>query len=380
MSDFGLYIHWPFCARKCPYCDFNSHVRTAVDEEAWLTGVLMEMKLVATMQGKRRPAVDTIYFGGGTPSLMHPASAGRIIEEAAKLWPCPKNMEITLEANPASADAERFAGYADAGVNRLSLGVQSFRDDHLKFLGRLHDAAEAKTALAHAIEIFSRVSLDLIYALPGQTVEDWKAELTEALAYGTEHLSAYQLTVEPITPFATMQMRGQLVMPDEETAVALYRATQDLTAAAGLPAYEISNHAKPGAESQHNLLYWRYNGYAGVGPGAHGRLDVYGRRFAMSCERLPERWKEKIEQKGHGFANVDEIGPAEGAREHLLMNLRLTEGLDLAAYRERWGVTPPQDKIDQLAGLGLISIENGRLKTTLQGRLVLNRIIEELAA
>lgn len=379
MNDFGLYIHWPFCAKKCPYCDFNSHVRVAPDEEAWIAGVIAELHLVAAMQGQRRPAVNTVYFGGGTPSLMHPASIGRIIEEAAKLWPCPKDMEITLEANPASADAERFAGYADAGVNRLSLGVQSFRDETLKFLGRLHDVAQAKAALAHAQAIFSRVSFDLIYAVPGQSIEAWRQELAEALAYGTEHLSAYQLTIEPITPFATMQKRGLFRMPDDEAAVALYETTQEMTAAAGLPAYEISNYARPGAESRHNLLYWRYGDYAGAGPGAHGRLDLYGRRFAFLCERLPERWKEKIEQKGHGFANVDEIDRREGAREHLLMNLRLTEGLDIAAYQTRWATTLPADKLANLTELGLIATTDGRLRATLPGRLVLNRIIAELA-
>jgi putative oxygen-independent coproporphyrinogen III oxidase len=379
MSGFGLYVHWPYCARKCPYCDFNSHVRSDRDEAGWLNAVLKEMALVAKMQGKVRPELQSVFFGGGTPSLMQGKSAGRILEEAARFWPCAKDLEVTLEANPASAEAARFADYAAAGVNRLSLGVQSFDDAALKFLARLHNAAEAKAALALAIETFPRVSFDLIYARPGQTAAAWEKELSEALAYGTEHLSLYQLTIEPVTPFATMQARGLFQMPEEETAAALYETTQSLTEAAGLPAYEISNHARPGCEARHNLLYWRYGAYAGVGPGAHGRLDLFGRRYATYCERLPERWQEKVEKRGHGFATVDEIEPDVASREHLLMNLRLREGLNVADYQARWGKALSVEKIAALAADGFISYEAGHLAATPRGFLVLNRLIDELA-
>ncbi|MGB8601827.1 MAG: radical SAM family heme chaperone HemW [Rhizomicrobium sp.] len=379
MSGFGLYVHWPFCAKKCPYCDFNSHVRVSLDEVAWLAGIVQEMNLVATLQGETRPQLETIFFGGGTPSLMAGASAARIIDEAAKLWTLAPDVEISIEANPASAESARFADYAAAGVNRLSLGVQSLRDASLKFLGRLHDVDEAKAALKMALATFPRVSFDLIYTLPGQTLADWRTELGEALSFGSEHLSLYQLTIEPITPFATMVKRGKLTMPPDETSVALFEATQEMTASAGLPGYEVSNHARPGAECRHNLIYWQYGQYAGVGPGAHGRLDIYGGRYASAGERLPERWYEKVTQKGHGFATIAEVPPEDAAREHLLMNLRLAEGLDLEAYRARWGFLPPEKKIAQLSELGLVTTIQGRLKATAQGLLLLNRIIEELA-
>jgi putative oxygen-independent coproporphyrinogen III oxidase len=377
--SFGLYVHWPYCARKCPYCDFNSHVRPERDEEGWLVAVCKEMAVVANLQGKDRPALASIYFGGGTPSLMAGRTVGRIVEAAVETWPPASDIEITLEANPASAEAARFADYAAAGVGRLSLGVQSFDDAALKFLGRLHNAAEAEAALALALKTFPRVSFDMIYARPGQSVEDWKRELAKALAFGTEHLSLYQLTVEPATPFATMQRRGLLPMPDEDLAVALYEETAEMTEAAGLSAYEISNYARPSAEARHNLIYWRYGSYAGLGPGAHGRLDLYGRRYATVCERLPERWREKVEKKGHGFSVVEEITPEAGAHENLLMSLRLKEGLDLAAYRKRWGVAPTAGKIEALSRLGLLTCENDRLKATARGALVLDKVIEELA-
>ncbi len=377
--SFGLYVHWPYCARKCPYCDFNSHVRPERDEQGWLAAVCKEMAVVANLQGKDRPVLDSIYFGGGTPSLMAGKTAGRIIAAAAETWPPAPDIEITLEANPASAEAARFADYAAAGVTRLSLGVQSFDDAALKFLGRLHNAAEAEAALALALKTFPRVSFDLIYARPEQSVEDWKRELAKALSFGTEHLSLYQLTVEPATPFSTMQRRGLLHLPDEDLAAALYETTAEMTEAAGLPAYEISNYARPGAEARHNLIYWRYGSYAGLGPGAHGRLDLYGRRYATVCERLPERWREKVEKQGHGFAVVEEITPEAGAHENLLMSMRLKEGLDLAAYRKCWGVAPSAEKIEALARLGLLTCENDRLAATARGALVLDKVIEELA-
>ena len=378
MTGFGLYIHWPFCAAKCPYCDFNSHVRPVIDETGWCAGVLAEMTHVAILQGDGRPVVETIFFGGGTPSLMSGTSIDRILNEAKRLWPWANDVEITLEANPASADASRFADYRAAGVNRVSLGIQALNDADLKFLGRLHNLAEAKTALALALKTFDRVSLDLIYARPDQTIAAWKTELTEALAFGTEHLSLYQLTIEPQTRFATLHREGRIKTPQDDLAAALYETTQDLTAAAGLPAYEVSNHARRSAEARHNLLYWRYESYAGFGPGAHGRLELGGKRITTVCERMPERWLENVRAKGHGFIEWNEITPSDAAREHLLMNLRLVEGLDLAAYRQRWGTAPDPTKIADLQAQGLLAHDGDYLRATPSGMLVLNAVIAEL--
>jgi oxygen-independent coproporphyrinogen-3 oxidase len=377
--SFGVYIHWPFCAAKCPYCDFNSHVRSSIDESAWIGGIVRELGYTASLQGDAQPLVGTIFFGGGTPSLMSGRAVGTVLETIQRLWPMTNDIEVTLESNPASADAARFADYRAAGVNRLSLGVQALNDPDLKMLGRLHDVAEAKQALALAQKNFERVSLDLIYARPDQTVGAWRDELKEALDFGTEHLSLYQLTIEPATPFATLHRTGALVIPDDDRAAALYETTQELTEAAGVPAYEISNHAHAGAEARHNLLYWRYGAYAGVGPGAHGRLDLNGKRFATSTERLPERWREKVARDGHGLIEKSEVTPADAAREHLLMNLRLAEGIDLAAYRARWGTAPDAARIAMLANQGLITFANDRLAATPRGRLVLNSVITALA-
>ena len=377
--SFGVYVHWPFCAAKCPYCDFNSHVRTAIDEDGWVGGILSELDWVAEKQANR-PVVETIFFGGGTPSLMSGRSAGRILQKIASLWPMANDAEITLEANPASADAARFADYRAAGINRVSLGVQALSDSDLKKLGRLHDVAEAKAALKLAMGVFDRVSLDLIYARPDQTDADWRGELKEALGFGTEHLSLYQLTIEPETPYALLHRNGQLQIPDDDIAAGLYETTQELTQAAGLPAYEISNHARPGAESRHNLIYWRYGDYAGVGPGAHGRLNLGGRRTATAAIKLPERWRDSVGKSGHGFAERMTISNVEAAREHLLMNLRLAEGIDLDAYEKRWGTRPEAAKIAAMAEQGLVILENDRLTATPSGRLLLNRVIVELAA
>jgi oxygen-independent coproporphyrinogen-3 oxidase len=379
MTGFGLYVHWPFCAAKCPYCDFNSHVRSEIDEEGWADAIARELAYVAEFQGSDRPILETIFFGGGTPSLIGAPTVGRVIDQAARLWRIANDVEITLEANPASADAARFADYRHAGVNRLSLGVQALNDADLKFLGRLHNVAEAKAALALAMRYFERVSLDMIYARPDQTVTAWRSELAEALSFGTEHLSLYQLTIEASTPFAALYKAGTLPIPEDDLAAELFEATQEITAAAGVPAYEISNHARVGGESRHNLLYWRYGSYAGVGPGAHGRLEQNGKRFATVCERLPERWYEKVMREGNGLVETSEISPSEAAREHLLMNLRLNEGLDLAAYRARWGDEPAPERVASLAADGLVRNESGRLTTTPRGRLLLNRVIAELA-
>jgi len=369
----------PFCAAKCPYCDFNSHVRSAIDENSWVEGIVRELAYTASLQGAARPVVQTIFFGGGTPSLMSGRAVGAVLQAIQRFWPMANDIEVTLESNPASADAARFADYRAAGVNRLSLGVQALNDADLKMLGRLHNAEEAKHALALAQKNFVRVSLDLIYARPEQTAEAWQDELKQALAFGTEHLSLYQLTIEPATPFATLQRTGALVIPDDDRAAALFETTQELTEAAGVPAYEISNHARPGAEARHNLLYWRYGSYAGVGPGAHGRLDIGGARYATSTERLPERWREKIARDGHSLVDISEITDADASREHLLMNLRLAEGIDLAAYGARWGTAPDAARIADLVIDGLVMLENNRLIVTARGRLVLNALIAALA-
>ncbi|HEY4126162.1 MAG TPA: radical SAM family heme chaperone HemW [Rhizomicrobium sp.] len=379
MSGFGIYVHWPFCAAKCPYCDFNSHVRSEIDEAGWVDAIACELSHIAQLQGTARPNVEAIFFGGGTPSLMRGASVGATLEAIAKLWTLDPDIEITLESNPASADAARFRDYRAAGVNRLSLGIQALNDADLKMLGRLHNTAEAKSAIRLALSTFERTSFDLIYARPDQTVSAWKAELEEALAFGTEHLSLYQLTIEPATPFATLARIGALKIPDEDRAVELYEATQDVSEAAGLPAYEISNHARAGAQSRHNLIYWRYGDYAGVGPGAHGRVVLDGKRLATACERLPERWREMVLRDGHGFAATP-IADDEAAREHLLMNLRLTEGLDVAAYKERWDVALDDGRIASLVEDGFLQRDGSIIRATPRGRLVLNSVIAALAS
>ena len=376
-SPFGVYIHWPFCAAKCPYCDFNSHVRTTIDEDGWVDGILSELDWVADHQ-TTKPPVETIFFGGGTPSLMQGRSVGRVLQKIAALWPMANDTEITLEANPASADAQRFADYRAAGVNRISLGVQALNDPDLKKLGRLHDVAEAKAALALAMANFDRVSLDLIYARPGQTQSQWRDELKQALSFGTDHLSLYQLTIEPNTPFALLHENGQLRIPDDDLAAGLYETTQELTEEAGLPAYEISNHARPGQESRHNLIYWRYGDYAGAGPGAHGRLNLNNQRTATAAIKLPERWRDTVAKNGHGFGELLPVSNTEAAREHLLMNLRLSEGIDLAGYEKRWGEGLDESKIAALSEQDFLVQEDGWLRATPAGRLLLNRVIEEL--
>lgn len=375
--SFGVYIHWPFCAAKCPYCDFNSHVRAAIDEDGWVDGILSELQWVCERQ-TARPVVDTVFFGGGTPSLMQGKSVGRVLQRIAALWPMANDVEITLEANPASADASRFADYRAAGVNRVSLGVQALNDSDLKKLGRLHDVTEAKAALGMAMGLFDRVSLDLIYARPDQSEAQWREELKQALSFGTDHLSLYQLTIEPETPYALLHKNGQLRIPDEDLAAGLYEATQELTCGAGLPAYEISNHARPGQESRHNLIYWRYGDYAGAGPGAHGRLNLNGRRTATAAIKLPERWRDTVARTGHGFGELTPVSDAEAAREHLLMNLRLSEGIDLAGYEKRWSQGIDAAKIAALSEAGFVALEDGWLRATPKGRLLLNRVIEEL--
>lgn len=380
MNPFGIYIHWPFCAAKCPYCDFNSHVRAQFDESRWSAAIVRELEWVRAAQGNAVPDVQSVFFGGGTPSLMSGRAVAAAIDAVARLWPMAGDIEITLEANPASAEAAHFRDYRAAGVSRLSLGVQALNDADLKFLGRLHDVAEAEAALAAAMAVFERVSLDLIYARPGQTAGQWRAELRQALAFGTEHLSLYQLTIEPGTPFAVRAQAGTLATPDEDSAASLFEVTQEMTEAAGRPAYEISNHAVPGRECRHNLIYWRYGDYAGVGPGAHGRLSLGTGRIATQGEKLPERWEQRVAREGHGFVEMVRVDDAQSAREHLLMNLRLREGIDLAAYERRWSVTLDRARITDLESAGLLQRHGDMLAATAQGRLVLNAVIAALAA
>ena len=376
MSAFGIYVHWPYCAAKCPYCDFNSHVRETFSDERWSGAILRELEYVAGLQSQR-PKVASVFFGGGTPSLMSGRAVGRVLDGIAKLWPMDGDVEITLEANPNSVEQHRFRDYREAGVNRVSIGVQSLDAPALKALGRLHGVDEAKSAVALAQHIFPRSSFDLIYARPDQTADAWARELNEALAFGTEHLSLYQLTIEPGTAYATLSRQGRLTVPDEDAAAELYDLTENICAASGLKSYEVSNYAKPGAESRHNLVYWRYGDYAGVGPGAHGRLTLDGRRMASEAERLPEKWLGAVERRGTSITLTDVSSDA--AREHLLMGLRLAEGVDLEAYRQRWKLGPSSSRIADLSAEGLVSVDGTHLRATTHGRLVLNAVIAQLA-
>jgi len=379
-GGFGIYVHWPFCAAKCPYCDFNSHVRHGgVDAERYAAATVRELEWMA--ERVPRAAVGSVFFGGGTPSLMPPAVVATILDAIARLWPLDADAEITLEANPTSVEADRFAGYRSAGVNRVSLGVQALNDPDLAALGRLHDVATAKRAIALAQSIFPRVSFDLIYARPGQTVAAWEAELGEALALAADHLSLYQLTIEEGTPFAARHAAGRLVVPDDDTAATLYETTQALCEAAGLPAYEISNHARPGEESRHNLVYWRGGAYVGVGAGAHGRLPGAEGWRATATERAPERWLAAVEAHGHGLAVDEAVADADRADELLLMGMRLTEGFDPGRYAHLAGHPLAPERIAALAEDGFVATTpDGRLVTTPRGRLVLNAVLAALAA
>lgn len=377
MQDtFALYVHWPFCVSKCPYCDFNSHVRATVDQKAWREALLTDLAYeAAKLPGH---TLGSIFFGGGTPSLMPPETVAAIIDAAAAHWPVAPNLEITLEANPSSVEAANFAQLALAGVNRVSLGVQALDDATLHFLGRAHSVDEALGALATAQGAFARVSFDLIYARPAQTLEAWDAELARALAFGTEHLSLYQLTIEPGTRFATLFQQGTLKPMDGDAAADLFDLTRARTAAAGLPAYEIANHARPGAESRHNLTYWRYGNYAGVGPGAHGRRDG----VATLRHKKPENWLAAMARNGHGMVSEDVLPVRDRAVEALLMGLRLGEGVDVARIAARSGVGEPVDvtAIERLAQLDLIEFTPPRLRVTERGFGVLDAILTEVVA
>jgi oxygen-independent coproporphyrinogen-3 oxidase len=371
----ALYIHWPFCVSKCPYCDFNSHVRATIDQDAWRDALLADLAHEAQLLPGRR--LTSIFFGGGTPSLMEPATAEALIAAARAHWPSADDLEITLEANPNSVEAARFADLAAAGVNRLSLGLQSLDDSALAFLGRAHSVAEGLDALDTAQSQFDRVSFDLIYALPCDDEARWSAALDRALAFGTGHLSLYELTIEPGTRFATMVARGDFDPLDAERAAALFELTQDRTAAAGVPAYEISNHARPGQESRHNLTYWRYGDYAGVGPGAHGRRS--GMRTVR--HRKPENFLSAVARNGHGLSEEELLSAGEAADEALVMGLRLSEGVDAEALQERFE-KPIVDwrAVDRLSASGHIERDGGRVRLTPAGRLLLDRILGEIAA
>jgi oxygen-independent coproporphyrinogen-3 oxidase len=380
VSDaFAVYVHWPFCRSKCPYCDFNSHVRERIDEDGWRAALLAELDHYAAETRGR--TVTSIFFGGGTPSLMAPQTVGAVLERIAALWPVADDAEITLEANPNSAERARFAALRSAGVNRLSLGVQALDDASLKFLGRAHDANEAHAAIA-AAAAFPRYSFDLIYARPGQTVAAWRAELHGAIALAGDHLSVYQLTIEPGTAFHAQAARGELRVPDEDRATELYEATQEILEAAGLPAYEVSNHARPGGESRHNLAYWHYDDYVGVGPGAHGRLRLGDTIMATRQEKLPETWAARVGREGHATAERTALGRKIAAEEALMMGLRLREGIDAAHFEKRTGVALADafagGALDRLARGGLVSFDGRRLAATQAGRPVLNAILRSL--
>lgn len=367
----ALYVHWPFCVSKCPYCDFNSHVREVVDQDAWRKALLADLAYEAALLPGRR--LGSIFFGGGTPSLMPPETVAAVIDAAVAAWAPQGDLEVTLEANPSSVEAARFADLAAAGVNRVSLGLQALDDTALAFLGRAHGVAEGLGALATAQRHFGRVSFDLIYARPGQSVAAWEAELARALTFGTEHLSLYQLTIEPGTRFATLAAKGDLVIPDADAAADLWDVTQALTGAAGLPLYEVSNHARRGAESRHNLSYWRYTDYAGIGPGAHGRRT----RQATTRHKKPENWLSAVNRIGHGTQEEVALTPGERATEALVMGLRLAEGVDLARIGAGF---VDLAAVERLAAHGLIMREGDRLRVSDAGMPVLEGILREVVA
>ena len=376
----ALYVHWPFCVSKCPYCDFNSHVRAEIDQEAWRAALLADLAHEAQLLPGRR--LTSIFFGGGTPSLMEPATVEALIDAATGYWQAARDIEITLEANPNSVEASRFADLASAGVNRLSLGLQSFDDKALGFLGRAHSAREGFRALEIAQKNFRRVSFDLIYALPGDSEDGWSAMLAQALSLGTSHLSLYQLTIEPGTRFAAMAGRGELEPLDADAAATLYELTDAMTSAAGMPAYEISNYARPGRESRHNLTYWRYGDYVGIGPGAHGRLTADGRKLATRAHRAPEIWLDRVTAQGHGAHADEPVSMAERRDELLMMGLRLTDGVSRARLRDELGLDIEElvekRKLARLIDAGFLALDDDRLRATPAGLQRLNAVLASL--
>lgn len=379
---FALYVHWPFCASKCPYCDFNSHVREGIDQERWRAALLRELDHFAALAPGRR--LTSVFFGGGTPSLMAPATVAAVLRRADGHWGLPAGTEVTLEANPTSVEAGRFRDFRAAGVNRVSLGIQALDDADLRRLGRRHSAAEALGAIRLARATFDRFSFDLIYARPGQTVAAWRQELARALDEAVGHLSLYQLTIEEGTQFHTLHERGELVLPDEDTQGELYEETQALLEAAGLPAYEVSNHARPGEESRHNLTYWRYGDYVGVGPGAHGRLTLAHGKVGTRTHRAPDVWLERVERDGTAAKPFEPIGPQERLVELLMMGLRLREGVPLDRIAAESGRPAAEaldrDRLDGLLRHGLLEMADGRLRATAEGRTRLNGVLRALLA
>ncbi|SDX39510.1 oxygen-independent coproporphyrinogen-3 oxidase [Ruegeria halocynthiae] len=375
-GGFGLYVHWPFCEAKCPYCDFNSHVSKNIDQKQWLNSYLSELHRSAAETPER--VLNTIFFGGGTPSLMAPETVAAVIDEARALWRPANDMEITLEANPGSVEAGRFSAYRDAGVNRISMGVQALNGDDLRRLGRIHTVAEARAAFDIARTCFDRVSFDLIYARQHQSLDAWRAELIEALSMAIDHLSLYQLTIEDGTAFGDRYAVGKLRgLPEDDNAADMYLATQEICEAHGLPAYEVSNHARPGAESRHNLVYWRYGDYVGIGPGAHGRITQAGRKYATETHLSPAKWLAAVANES-GENCRSELSAQEQASEYLMMCIRLKEGLYIDRYEALSGKKLPQGRLGSLIELGMISVDENRLRATAEGRAVLNAVIREL--
>jgi len=376
-GGFGIYVHWPFCLAKCPYCDFNSHVRAKVDVEAWQAALISELRANAALTGRR--AVRSVFFGGGTPSLMPPNVVGALIGEISALWALEPDAEITLEANPTSVEADKFRGFAAAGVNRISMGIQALNDSDLRALGRMHSTAEALQAFDIARNIFDRVSFDLIYARQNQTAIQWEAELQRALSMAVDHLSMYQLTIEAGTRFGELAARGRLRgLPTDDAAADMYELTQDICAAAGMPAYEVSNHARPGAESRHNLIYWRYGDYAGIGPGAHGRLTLNEGRFARETEYNPEKWRRAVDDLGHGCTVNELLSATDQASEYLLMSMRLVEGTDPARFSRLNGKPLNETAVKHMLDQRLLHWRDDKLACTQKGRAVLNAILREI--
>lgn len=376
-GGFGLYLHWPFCAAKCPYCDFNSHVATKIDQNRWLRAYLSEIDRVAALTKGR--VLNSVFFGGGTPSLMDPEVVNGIMDHIRRSWTLANDLETTLEANPTSVEAGRFRAYAEAGVNRLSMGVQALNDADLKRLGRMHDTAQARAAFDVARSAFDRVSFDLIYARQDQDLDAWKSELREALAMAVDHFSLYQLTIEDGTVFGARAASGHLKgLPDEDLSSDMYLITNDICESVGLPAYEVSNHARAGSESRHNLIYWRYGDYAGIGPGAHGRLTLGGQRLATETPLAPALWLDVVERDGSGQSLCEPLSAIEQANEFLLMGLRLAEGIDPARYEALAGQPLKAEALTRLEEIGVIKQSDSRVSTTRHGRAVLNAVLREL--
>lgn len=375
-GGFGLYIHWPFCEAKCPYCDFNSHVSRTIDQRAWRDAYLAELERGAAETKGR--VLNAVFFGGGTPSLMDPDVVADVISAIYRLWPVANDLEITLEANPGSVEAGRFRGFRDAGVNRVSMGIQALNDADLKRLGRIHNTAEALAAFETARATFDRVSFDLIYGRQDQTLASWEAELKQALSMAIDHISLYQLTVEQGTAFGDRYNVGKLRgLPDDDLGADMYAATQEIAGTMGMPSYEVSNHARDGAQSRHNLIYWRYGDYLGIGPGAHGRLTQSGNRFATECFSNPQRWLDGAVQ-GQTEKPREQLSKSDQASEFLMMGLRLKEGVDLDRYTALAGTPLPQSKINRMQDIGMVFLNGNRLTVTNQGFMVLNAILAEL--